>query len=370
MRYFLFLILFSACIHSPDVRSQKSGDDSKNVNEPVTAVRKPKNIILMIGDGMGLTQLSAGWIAKRDALYVERCKVIGLVKTYSADDLVTDSAAGATAFATGVKTLNGAIGVGPDSLPRKTILEIAEEHGLATGLVAVCSITHATPASFIAHQGSRMMDEEIATDFLKTDIDVFIGGGKQYFADRKDKKNLIEELRKRNYQVTETIEKAIEVKSGKLAGFIANVHPDRAKSRGPVLAGASLTAINILDQNEKGFFLMIEGSQIDWAGHQNNSNYLIEEMLDFDYAIGKALDFAEKDGETLVIITADHETGGYAINGGDLEKGEMKTAFTTLMHTGAMVPLFAFGPGAELFTGIYENTAVFDKMMELYGFGK
>ncbi len=161
----------------------------------------PKNIIFMIGDGMGLTQITAGLIAQRDALNLERCAVIGLSKTNSGDNLITDSAAGATAFSTGQKTYNGAIGVDMDTLPLTTILEMAEGKGLATGLVATSSVTHATPASFISHQKSRMMDEEIALDFLKTDIDVFIGGGKKFFEQRTDHQNLLDQLRSNGYTV-------------------------------------------------------------------------------------------------------------------------------------------------------------------------
>ncbi len=328
----------------------------------------PKNIIFLIGDGMGLTQITAGLITQRDALSLERCKVIGLSKTFSGDDLITDSAAGATAFSTGKKTYNGAIGVDMDTVPLTTILEIAEKSGLATGLVATSSITHATPASFISHQKSRNMDEAIAGDFLKTDIDVFIGGGKQFFEKRKDEQNLLELLTANGYTVATGMEEINNVSEGKLAGFVADEHPDKmTDGRGQFLTEATLKAIEILNKNAKGFFMMSEGSQIDWGGHANDSKYIISEMQDFDYMVGKVLDFAEADGQTLVIITADHETGGYGIVGGDLEAGEVETKFLTDYHTGTMVPVFAFGPGAEEFGGIYHNTEIFTKMMAALG---
>ena len=324
------------------------------------------NVILMIGDGMGLTQITAGWIAKGDALNLERCPVIGLMKTNSSDNFITDSAAGATAFATGKKTYNGAIGVDPDKAALTTILEIAEKNGIATGLVATCSITHATPASFIAHQPSRLLDEAIAADFLKTDIDVFIGGGKKFFEFRSDGENLLELLQENGYTVADGAEEIDMVKSGKLAGFIADEHPAKiSDGRGDLLSFSSLKAIELLNLNDKGFFLMIEGSQIDWGGHANDSEYIVDEMLDFDNAVGKVLDFAEKDGNTLVIITADHETGGYAINAAD-EDGNIEGAFTTDYHTAVMVPVFAYGPGAEAFAGVYHNTAIFNKMMAAF----
>jgi len=365
---YLLLIIslygFGSC--NQDVKSGGSENNAEPAKEET--LKKPKNIIFMIGDGMGLTQITAGLIAKKDNLNLERCPIIGLSKTDSADNLITDSAAGATAFATGVKTYNGAIGVGTDTLPLRNIIEIAEAHDIATGLVATASITHATPASFIAHQKSRFMDEEIAADFLKTDIDVFIGGGKKYFTQRKDQQDLLQELESKGYKTATGIEEIEKVIDGKLAGFIAEEHPVRmSEGRGDVLAKAAMTAIKLLSLNENGFFLMVEGSQIDWGGHVNESDYIIREMIDFDNTIGAVLDFAEKNGETLVIITADHETGGYAINGGNRSEGTVNGAFTTDYHTGTIVPVFAFGPGSEAFSGTYHNTALFDKMLTSFG---
>jgi alkaline phosphatase len=159
-----------------------------------------------------------------------------------------------------------------------------------------------------------------------------------------------------------------KVNSGKLAGLIADEHNDVAGKRKMSLPISTQTALNILDQNKKGFFIMIEGSQIDWGGHENNTIYLIKEMLDFDQAIGKALEFAAKDGETLIIVTADHETGGFSLIGGDMKTGMVKGAFTTGEHTAVMVPVFAYGPGAENFTGIIENTDIPKKIIELLDF--
>lgn len=330
---------------------------------------KVKNIILLIGDGMGVSQIYAALTANNGHLNLERCKYIGFSKTYSSNDYITDSGAGGTAIAIGKKTYNGAIGVDADSVPHKSILEIAEENGLSTGLVVTCSITHATPASFIAHQLSRKMYEEIAADFLKTDIDVFIGGGKDNFIKREDGRNLTEELIEKDYQVVFNMNDIKKIKSGKLAGLIADGHiSSYIKGRRDMLPEATEVAINILKQNKKGFFLMVEGSQIDWGGHDNDTEYIIEETLDFDKAIAKALDFAEQDGNTLVIITADHETGGMGINNGNIEKGDVIAKYTTGNHSGVMVPVFAFGPGAEEFIGIYENTDLFKKMMKVYGF--
>ncbi len=328
-------------------------------------VVKPKNVIFLIGDGMGVSQVFAGLTANGGNLFLQNCKYTGFSKTHSSDDYVTDSAAAGTALATGKKTYNGAIGVDPDTVPLKTILEEAEEKGLATGLVATASITHATPASFIAHQKKRSMYEEIAADFLKTDIDVFIGGGYKHFTERKDGKDLTVTLKANGYQVLQDMEQIAKVTSGKLAGLITPEHPGRAPERGDMLPVATETALNILDNDQDGFFLMVEGSQIDWGGHQNSTIYVVEEVLDFDKAIGKALDFASKDGETLVVVTADHETGGFAVLNCDPDKGKTKGGFTTGNHSAVMVPVFAYGPGAEQFIGIMDNTELNQRIWNL-----
>lgn len=332
-------------------------------------VKHPKNIILLIGDGMGVGQIYAGLTANKGKLNLERSQFIGFHKNQASDEYVTDSGAGATAFAIGKKTYNGAIGVDSAKKSLPTILEIAEKHGLATGLLATCSITHATPASFIAHQPSRSMDEEIAADFLKTDIDVFIGGGRKYFANRKDGKNLIDSLKTRKYQIANSIAEVEKVSTGKLAAFLADEQqPKISEGRGEELLKSTKVALNILKQNKKGFFVMIEGSQIDWGGHANDTEYVINEMLDFDKVIGEAIDFAQKDGNTLVIITADHETGGLAITGGDMKTGKVEAKYVTKGHTGVMIPVFAFGPGAEAFSGIYQNNDIFQKMLKAFSF--
>lgn len=327
--------------------------------------KKPKNIIFLIGDGMGVTEVFSGLTANKGHLFLENFKTIGFSKTQSADNYITDSAAGGTALSTGKRTYNGAIAVDMNKKPIKTILEEAEENGLATGLVATSAITHATPAVFISHQPQRNMYEEIAADFLKTDIDVFIGGGKAHFTKRKDGRNLVEELKEKGYRYEEDINKIKKVKKGKLAALTADVHNPRINERGNMLPIATKTAINILSKNEKGFFLMVEGSQIDWGGHANSTVYIVEEMLDFDRAIGKALEFAAKDGETLLVITADHETGGMAITDGSIENGSLTAAFPSHHHTAVMVPVFAYGPGAEEFSGIMKNTDIHDKMEKL-----
>jgi len=330
--------------------------------------KRPKNVIMMIGDGMGVAHIYAGLAANGGHLFLDNFKYIGFSKTQSSDNFITDSAAGGTALSSGIKTYNGAIGVNPDTIAVKTILEMAENKGLATGLVSTSAITHATPASYIAHQGSRGSYEDIAADFLKTDINVFIGGGYKHFTERADKRDLTKELKQNGYQVLRKMDDIAQVKNGKLAGLIADEHNEVFPKREMDLPLSTQTALNILDKNKKGFFIMVEGSQIDWGAHQNNTIYVVNEMLDFDRTIGKALEFASKDRETLIVVTADHETGGFALTGGNMKSGMVKGAFSTSDHTGVMVPVFAYGPGAENFTGIMENTEIAEKIISLMGF--
>ncbi len=327
--------------------------------------KKPKNIILMIGDGMGLAQLYSGMTANGGHLFIENFRNCGYSKTYSSSNYITDSAAGGTALACGTKTYNGAIGVDTDKKPVANIREKAEKKGMKTGLVATTIITDATPAVFVAHVASRSSLEDIAADFLKTNIDVFIGGGRNNFEKRKDGRNLLNEMKTKGYQVLDNISDIAKVRSGKLAGLTAAGDNPVMPDRGEMLVPATETAINVLSQSKKGFFLMVEGSDIDHLAHQNSTPGVVMETLDFDRAIGSALKFAASNKETLVIVTADHETGGMTIIGGDYSNGNVKGKFTTTGHTGVAVPVYAFGPGAGEFTGFMENTDIAKKMMKL-----
>lgn len=331
----------------------------------MSAAKRPKNVIFLIGDGMGLAQIYSAMVANGNALELERCQHVGFSKTYSANNYTTDSAAGGTALSTGVKTKNGMVGMSPDSVAVESILEQADRNGLATGMVVACALTHATPAAYIAHQVNRSMDEEIATDYLKTDIDVFIGGGKKYFDKRTDGRNLINELKAKDYQIAYTLEEVQSIKEGKVAGLLFDNHPEAMPNRGNYLPEATQKAIDLLKKNKKGFFMMIEGSQIDWGGHNNDNDMIIREMIDFDITVGKVLDFAKKNRKTLVIITADHETGGLSFPSGNMKEGVSKAAFSTGGHSGIPVPVFAFGPGAEQFTGFMENSSFKGKIAKL-----
>lgn len=358
--------MFFSCGSKPstDVVLPKGAES----NEPVT----PKNIILMIGDGMGLAQITAA-MYKNDDINLEQFPVTGLQKTHSGDNLITDSAAAATAIACGVKTYNNGVGVDMDTLPVPSILEMAEERGLATGMVVTSSIVHGTPAPFISHQSSRVLLENIAADFMNTEIDFFVGGGKKFFDRREsDDRNLYKELQKKNYFVSDYFIRDftfIRPRQNKNFAFFTSDDKPVARSSGrEYLPRATKMAMDFLsERSDKGFFLMVEGSQIDWGGHSRKSHIVIDELLDFNEAIGQALKFAKTNKETLIIVTADHETAGFAINNGST-KEELTIAFTSNGHTADLIPVFAYGPKAELFNGLYDNTDINKKMREALRF--
>lgn len=316
---------------------------------------------------MGLAQISGAMIGYEGQNAFERFKVIGLSKTQSADDYVTDSGAGATVFSIGKKTFNGAIGVGADTVAYENLFEKLKKQNKATGVVATSSITHATPASFYAHVGSRGSEDEIATFLLKGNCDIAIGGGNKFFEARADHQNLYTALQQKGFvTVADTINSYKHQTATKLVYTLAT---DGMKSmldgRGNFLKTASLNAIELLSQNKNGYMLMIEGSQIDWGGHANDYEYMKTELHDFNETINAVLDYAQKEKDVLVVVTADHETGGLALT---LNKENPKTfvpKYTYKKHTGIMVPVFAYGPGAEEFAGMYENTAIFDKFKHL-----
>jgi alkaline phosphatase len=329
----------------------------------------PKNVIFLIGDGMGLPQITGAMYMNNNYTVFERFKNIGFHKSHASDNLVTDSAAGATAFASGVKTYNGAIGVDAKKQPVPTLLEMAEKKGMATGMVATSSITHATPAAFIAHVTGREQQDAIALGFLDTEIDLFIGGGLDDFARRVDQRNLVGELEAKGYDIRDFFDTPIEnfnFNTPKNIGyFTANGEPLPASQGRDYFAVATQKSLEFLNERSpQGFFLMIEGSQIDWGGHSNDANYVVSELLEFEKIIAQVLDFAEKEGNTLVVVTADHETGGFAVNPGS-KLNDIIVAFTTKSHTALMIPVFAKGPGEELFRGIYENTDIHYKLKTL-----
>jgi alkaline phosphatase len=332
---------------------------------------EPTNVILLIGDGMGLSHVTATVYDQGEKSMFPFFPVIGLQKTYSASDLITDSGAGATAMACGVKTYNNAIGVDADTLPATSLIELAEAHGYSTGIVATASIVHATPASFFAHHPMRVQYEAIAPDLPESGLDFFIGGGQKFFNRREDDRDLVSELQREGFIIRDYFHEELTasmVKPSKKFGyFTADNNPVSALMGRDYLPSATRIATHYLENQEsEGFFLLVEGSQIDWASHSNLDDQLLYELQDFNRAIREALLFYQKHPETLIIVTADHETGGLAINPGSTPK-KLELAFTTNGHTATMVPVFAIGPGAERFNGIYENTEIHHRIVELLG---
>ncbi len=330
----------------------------------VAGGERPRNVIFLVGDGMGVAHVTAAKVAFGE-LEMERFPYGGICTTFPDGSFVTDSAASGTALATGFKTVNGAISVTPEDAVLKTALEYAEENGMATGLVVTCSITHATPAVFAAHIDDRGKDREIAEQLAASDVDVLFGGGAGYFTPtavggkRSDGQDLLADMEER-LVVARSVEEFEAMGDVDGAVFLhATAHPGPADSRPVSLADLSRRAIEILSRDGDGFFLMIEGSQIDWAGHDNDKQYLLDEMADFDAAVGVVLDFAELDGQTLVVMTADHETGGLTLDEGSVPDDWLgPVEWSSESHTAVMVPVLSYGPGSAALGGIIDNTDI------------
>ena len=331
---------------------------------PVAEIPEPDrslpvtNVILMIGDGMGIHHLSAAWAANRGRLFIENCPVTGISKTWCADKLVTDSAAAGTAMATGTKTLYHRVAVCPKGNRLDSLVDKAADMGKSTGVIATCELNDATPASFCANNEKRSDAYGIIGDYPRSRADFIFGGGGKYFT--------------QGYRVARTWEEAGALPPGKTLAVTAPGNLPPPSKRGDVFRQAALKALDTLSRNPDGFFLMIEGSNIDKAAHSNNLEEMMEELLDFDRTAGAVLDWASKHPGTLVVITADHNTGAFALTGGSREKGEITARFGSGSHDGVAVPVYAFGAGSGAFTGIYENTAIFSKIMDAFkkGAGK
>ena len=313
---------------------------------------RPKNVILMIGDGNGLAQISATMIANRGKLTLGHLRNLGLINTSSADDLITDSAAAGTALATGIKTNNRAIGQGPGGQDLHTLVEALGTQGFNTAIVTTDAIFGATPASFFANRTERDDTPGLVADLVDSGLDFFIAGGKG------------QEEKIKGTFVTKTLDGLGDLDQRTAVYLGEEKAPSMERGRGDALPQGVKKALEVLGSDKAPFLLVVEAAQIDNGGHANNTSGIIREMLDFDRAIAEALKFADADGNTLVVITADHETSGFGIVGGDRAQGTVQGDFLTVDHSAIMVPLFAYGPQAESFNGIYENTAVFSKILE------
>lgn len=327
--------------------------------------KKVKNVILMIGDGMSLMDVYAAWVCNRGRLWLDNAQYIGLSATHCTDKLITDSGAGGTALATGHKTKYHAVGVDPEGKPLTTIIDLAKRKDKDAGIAVTCRLWDATPADFCCHNINRGNEQEIVADYPTSGVDFAFGGGAKYFTNRKDGRNIFEELKNQGYYIARTWEELEKRESGKVFCVPYEVDTPLPDERGDLLARATMKGISLMNQNKNGFFMMVEGSQLDDYGHFNQLDMLMKELHDFDRTIGEVMKWAAKDGETLVVVTADHETGGLTLHGGDLATGRIEAKFASTGHTGVMVPVYAFGPGAEEFTGFMDNTEIFWKIKKL-----
>lgn len=331
---------------------------------------KVKNVILMIGDGMSLMHVYSAWTANRGKLYLDNAQTIGLSKTYCADKLITDSGAGGTAIATGQKTNYHYVGVDAQGNELPSLITLSKAKGMSAGIAVTCRLWDATPADFCCHNIDRDDEYDLIADYVDCGADYVVGGGAEKFENRPDGRNIFHELKAKGYQVARSWDEAKALTNGKIFAVTDLRDTPVPAERGDRLAQSAIKGMDIMSKNKNGFFMMIEGSQLDDYGHFNDLDLLMQETHDFDRTIGKVFEWAAKDGETLVIVTADHETGGLTLVDGNLEKGEIQCKFSTGSHSGVMVPVYAFGPGSELFTGMYENTAIFDKIVSLLNLNK
>lgn len=372
LRKFFAAAALALCVHSANAQynmpTQTFTYEHPYAVEKLQAPKgkKVKNVILMIGDGMSLMHVYTAWTANRGKLWLENAQATGLSKTWAVKKLVTDSGSGGTSLATGVKTVYHAVGVDPEGKPLTSLVDVAKELGKDAGMAVTCRLWDATPCDFCCHNIDRDKEEELVGDYPTSGVDFVFGGGAQKFTNRKDGRDIFKELQKKGYHVSRTLDDFFAYdKNSRIFAVPYDKDTPLPDERGNLLARASMKGISLMNQNKNGFFMMIEGSQLDDYGHFNQLDLLMKETLDFDQTVGEVMKWAAKDGETLVVVTADHETGGLTLVNGNKDDGRVECCFSTKDHSGAMVPVYAFGPGAENFTGIFENTDVFKKIKKL-----
>lgn len=359
----LFLLSFAATLPaqsaSPDLREGLRDDGTH-----------PRNIVLLIGDGMGTAHLSLLRLMDQARIF-DAFPVAGFSQTESADHLVTESAAAATALGTGVRTNSRIVGLAPDGSPLRNLLERARERGKSTGVVVTSSVTHATPAAFMAHVSSRELQYDIAEQIAASGPEVVMGGGKKFFlpknkgGGRADGRDLTGEMADAGYRVIlgDAASAQLSVPANVMPGdrllFLgADDGLPSAGAREVSLRDMVMHALALLSAREAGFVLVVEGSQIDWAGHDNDFTTLKKELRDFHDAVGEVLSFARSDGSTAVIVTADHETGGLALVGQNPDGSDVTGLWVSGDHTASMVPVLAAGPGSARFGGIHRNDEI------------
>ena len=332
-------------------------------NEGVDQDGTPKSIIFIISDGTGIGQYSLSYYAN-GPFAPARFEHVGLVATHPNDGQcestckrVTDSAASGTALSSGIKTYNNAIAVDRDTIAVKTMLEIAEEKGMSTGLVATSTITHATPASFAAHVDSRRKEDEIAIQYAQQEIDVILGGGKKYWPD-----SLIAQYEKNGAQFIDDINSSIDENKRLLGLFAEGPLPTVNENRSPTTTEMARLAISRLDKNPNGFFVMIEESQVDWGGHSNSAEYIMGEMASLNELINFVLDYQLDHSDVLVVLTADHECGGVAVH--DDKDSNLDIHFTSNYHSANFVPIWSTGPGSVIFDAFMDNTEIGKQLIQ------
>ncbi len=330
-----------------------------------------KNVIFMIGDGMGLAQAAMLMVENGyEATAFDRAENIALIKTYSANNRVTDSAAAGTALACGQKTNNKMLGLTPELDTCYSLTLRANRKGMATGVVVSCGLQHATPAAFYAHVADRNDNYNITRQLAASSFDVAIGGGAKYFSEELDGASFSDIATSNGYNIVTTFDELSSVGDGRVLGLFEPGHIKSIKAgRGDYLPRATEAALSRLSKSDKGFVLMVEGSQIDWACHSNNSVETLAEVADFNDCLNVVMDFADYNPGTLVVITADHETGGLSMvsNDADFTKSDSGVAYkySTGGHSGILVPVYTYGAGADRIEGVMENTALSDKIAEI-----
>ena len=314
-----------------------------------------RNIILMIGDGMGLEQVSCAWVLNHGKLNLDNMPVVGLSRTYCTDQIITDSGAGGTALASGQKTAMDHIGVTPDNEDLNSIFVKALALGKSTGVAVTCHFADATPCDFCCHNEYRYNQEDLIADYVNCGVDYLSGGGTDWFTvKRTDGRNIIDEMAAAGYNVALTEEELMKAELP-VIGILSPDNLPVAEERGDLFRSTVARGLELLSKNEKGFVMMIEGSNIDDWLHGNDIHFAMEELLDFDRVLGYVLEWAAKDGHTLVIVTADHATGCLTLRDGSIEECTIGVSFASESHNGIAVPLYAWGPGSAAFTGIREN---------------
>jgi len=336
--------------------------DIVSVQEP-PQTNEVKNLIIMIGDGMGLEQVSCAWVLNHGKLNLDNMSHTGISRTWCTNELITDSGAGGTALAAGKKTAYSHVGTAADSTDISSIFVNAAQKGKKTGVAVTCHFADATPCDFCCHNEYRYNQEDLIADYVDCGVDYLAGGGLDWFTiNRTDGRDITKEMAAAGYNVALTEE---ELNAAELP-VIGILSPDNlpiANERGDLFRRMVAQGLKRLSQNENGFVMMIEGSCIDDWLHGNDIEKAMEELLDFDRTLGDVLKWAEADGHTLVVVTADHSTGCLTLQDGNLEEGKIGVHFASESHNGIAVPVYAWGPGSEKFTGIKEN-ADWGKLMD------